>query len=88
MCDKCEQTTRPMPEKFTPDQMAWGPSTAKMQNEVAYRQNARDQLAKRIGELRSKADSLQMLLDSLPAKLPPAADDALYTLVMDARIVR
>lgn len=48
------------------------------------RQSARDVIAERIQRKRTEIAGLQMLLDSLPAKLPWEADEALWNLLWRA----
>ena len=49
------------------------------------RQNARSVIRDRIGQLRTEAARLEALLDALPQKLPPDADQALWALAIAAR---
>lgn len=44
------------------------------------RMTARGQIEQRIGRLRREADNLEALLKALPMELPPAADEALWTM--------
>lgn len=52
---------------------------------IGLRQNARNVIRDRIGQLRNEACRLEALLDALPAKLPPDADQALWDLAISAR---
>lgn len=56
-----------------------------MLGECGMRQNARAVIRDRIGQLRSEAARLEALLDALPAKLPPDADQALWDMAIAAR---
>jgi hypothetical protein len=49
------------------------------------RQNARSAIRDRIEQMRREACRLEALLDALPVKLPPDADQALWDLAIAAR---
>lgn len=51
---------------------------------VCGRASARNQFAQIVEALRRRADQYQALLDALPAKLPPEADEALWSLACKA----
>lgn len=60
-------------------------SGGSMLGDCVMRQNARAVIRDRIGQLRTEAARLEALLDALPAKMPPDADQALWDLAIAAR---
>lgn len=58
---------------------------AALMGECCGRQSARAVIRDRIGQLRTEAARLEALLDALPQKLPPDADQALWDLAIAAR---
>jgi hypothetical protein len=68
------------------EELAKDGGLTKMVNEeaCASRQTARGALEDRARRLHGQAHDIEMLLHALPAKLPPDADQALWSLVMQA----
>lgn len=61
------------------------PSPVMMTEETtACRDNARSMINRKIGELRTRANELEKLSESLPMVLSPEADEALWRLLIGA----